>query len=298
MGELSRAFLARAPEAIREVVGDGDLVALEVALATALDGARAAWPGVTAPIDDVLALAGERAATSIGPFPERVAALQMADLYIACACAAGDSGAVRAFRDRYFSSLPAVLSRVGGDDALADEVGQTLLEKLLVAQGGQRPRILDLAGQGDLAALVRVAAVRTALNIRRSGQRLELVDHPSVVSGVVLGPDPGSGIIKELESAEVKRAFEDAIAALEPRERNVLRLHLLHGLGIDEIGRIHGVHRSTAARWIDRIRGQLRGHTARLLRQRLSLGSAEVDSLVRYVQSRLDISFDRVLASK
>ncbi len=295
MGELAAVFLPLLPAELRDAVRDAGEI--ERTLAEALDAGRAAWPDVVARPADVMALAARRVAgAKAGSVAERIRDLQMADLYIACACAAGDATGLSAFAARYFSSLPAVLARLGGDGALVDEVRQTLGEKLFVAQPDRPPRILELAGQGDLAALVRVAAVRTALNIRRSDHRLELVDHPSVVSGIVLGADPGSGIIKELESGEVKRAFEDALAALEPRERNVLRMHLLHGLGIDEIGRVHGVHRSTAARWLERIRDQLRDDTARLLRQRLSLDSAEIDSLVHYVQSRLEISFDRLLA--
>jgi RNA polymerase sigma-70 factor (ECF subfamily) len=75
----------------------------------------------------------------------------------------------------------------------------------------------------------------------------------------------------------------------------VLKLHLVHRLSIDEIGRAHGVHRATAARWLERVRDELQAETRRLLRQRLGLDLAGIDSMVALVESRLEVSFRRLL---
>jgi RNA polymerase sigma-70 factor (ECF subfamily) len=291
MSQLAKLLLG---EPDRGVV---DERALDLAWTEALATARAAWPGVDAPEAAVVALVAEHIARGdvAASLVERLAAVAISDLYIACACAAGAPEALRAFEARYFGQLGSVLSRIGADRATVDEVRQVLREKLFVERPGHRPRVLDLAGNGDLGALVRVAAVRTALNLRRSTHRLDLVDHPSIVSGVVFGPSERDDVVKELQRDQVERAFEEAIAALEVRDRNVLRMHLLHGLGIDEIGRVHAVHRATAARWLDRIRDQLREDTVRRLRAQLGLPTEEAESLIRFVQSRIEVSFARLL---
>lgn len=61
--------------------------------------------------------------------------------------------------------------------------------------------------------------------------------------------------------------------------------------------KLYGVHRATAARWLadaraalgDAIRGELAG--------RLRIAASEVDSIVRLVQSRVDMSLDRLLVT-
>jgi RNA polymerase sigma-70 factor (ECF subfamily) len=74
-------------------------------------------------------------------------------------------------------------------------------------------------------------------------------------------------------------------------------MHLLHGLSIDAIGSSFRVHRATAARWLGSIRAKLDRETRRLLRERKGLTDPEFDSLVRLVESRIQVSFRRVLGS-
>jgi len=65
---------------------------------------------------------------------------------------------------------------------------------------------------------------------------------------------------------------------------------------LEAIGRAHDVHRATAARWLERIRNDLRDTTIRALRAELALPRADLDSIIHGVQSRLEISFPRILA--
>jgi RNA polymerase sigma-70 factor (ECF subfamily) len=83
-------------------------------------------------------------------------------------------------------------------------------------------------------------------------------------------------------------AVEDVLRDLDPCERNVLRMHMVHQLSIDEIGRTYEVHRATAARWLTSIRDRLQDETRKLLRDRLGLADRELDSLFRVVESQLE----------
>jgi RNA polymerase sigma-70 factor, ECF subfamily len=74
------------------------------------------------------------------------------------------------------------------------------------------------------------------------------------------------------------------------RDRNLLRLHVLDGLAIDDIGALHGVHRATAARWIERTREDVARAVRRDLMRQLGIDPFEVDDLLRWVQSQIDLS--------
>jgi RNA polymerase sigma-70 factor (ECF subfamily) len=104
-------------------------------------------------------------------------------------------------------------------------------------------------------------------------------------------------VLKAHQRAAFKAALQAALAGLGAKERNLLRMHLLHGLSIDEIGRAYQVHRATAARWLATTREALHRETRRLLRARLGLTDPEFDSVLRAVESQLDASFRRLLTS-
>ena len=48
----------------------------------------------------------------------------------------------------------------------------------------------------------------------------------------------------------VRRMFRDALASLDDRQRDLLRLEILDGLPHQQIAELHGVHRTTVVRWM------------------------------------------------
>jgi RNA polymerase sigma-70 factor (ECF subfamily) len=59
---------------------------------------------------------------------------------------------------------------------------------------------------------------------------------------------------------------------------------------------MYGVHRAIAARWLAAAREQIAGATRNHLAARAGIVSEEIDSIIRLVHSRLDVSFERLLA--
>jgi RNA polymerase sigma-70 factor (ECF subfamily) len=72
----------------------------------------------------------------------------------------------------------------------------------------------------------------------------------------------------------------------------VLRLHVLDGVSIDDIAPMFSVHRATIARWIAAAKQTVLDRTRKRLMQDLRLPAADVDSLIRLVQSRIELSED------
>ncbi len=248
-------------------------------------GARAAWPRVQ--LDPGVFRDRLEAAIDGADDPVRaLAALAADDLYLACALAKGDPAAVAAFEREILAHLPKFIARVGTDASFVDEVAQRVREKLLV---GPAPRIARYSGKGPLGGWVRMVSVRVALDVMREhGQQPSTGDEDTLAA--VASGDVELQLLKARYRDDVKAAFDAAFASLSAGERNLLRLHLVESLNIDEIAVLQRAHRSTVARQIGRCRDKLIGETRRLLRARFGEDDAQVDSLIRLVRSQMDLS--------
>src|SRR5262249_42599443 len=153
--------------------------------------------------------------------PERA---PVSDVYLACACACGNSRAIAAFEKHFLPEAAAALERMRLPGGLADEALQTVRAKLLT---GSTPKIAEYAGGGPLAVWVRVAAVRTALTLRRSQKRQRIV--PAISESRIRdpSPDPELAFIKKRYRAVFKEALASAFAGLSERDRMLLRAHLM-----------------------------------------------------------------------
>lgn len=267
-------------------------------LAAALERARAHAPELPAPDDTLAEVLAARVheGCADGTAPAAAAArIEVADLVLAWACARGERAALVAFERQYFGAARVALARMQLDGSAIDEALQMVREKLFV---GPAPRVLALAGRGDLGTLVRVTAVRLALNQQRDARLARDADaDDDVVAALTADADPQRAIIAEDQRAQLRRAIEAAVRALEPRQRNLIRLHLLHRLSLDELGALYRVSRATAARWLAAARAAIERGTRRYLHDQLALAPSGIDSLLRVVQSSLDLSFERILAA-
>jgi RNA polymerase sigma-70 factor (ECF subfamily) len=221
---------------------------------------------------------------------QRVAALDPdldahgSDLYLAFACSCGDVKALRYFDREFVARARGSICRINSAADFVDEAQQVLRARLL---GPPEPRILRYAGKGPLLAWVRIAAVRTALDLARSTRRAadELVEEHLLA-------DVGIG---ELETRRYRGALEAAIrrvfAGLEARDRNLLRMHYVDGLSLERLGALYQVHRATAARWLAELRGRIVEGVEGDMRAGLKLTPSEFQSVFRVARSELEASF-------
>jgi RNA polymerase sigma-70 factor (ECF subfamily) len=75
-----------------------------------------------------------------------------------------------------------------------------------------------------------------------------------------------------------------------------LRHHYIDTLTIDEIGALYGVHKTTAFRWLEAARTTLAKRTQNAFRARVQLTASEMQSVVRLLESNIELSLRRVLA--
>lgn len=208
------------------------------------------------------------------------------DLALACACARGDPAAIRELADRYLPGVRRALARAQIPPAVADEVIAGLPARLFAPADGGAPLISGYTGRGELGAWTRSVALHEALTCLRRERRH--VPFDGAAHDVPLA-DPELVYLGEHYAAALGEVLADAFAALATDERAVLRQYYRHGLTIDELGRIHGVHRVTAARRVKAAREALVREVRARVADKLAAGDPSVDSILRLVGSRLAV---------
>jgi RNA polymerase sigma-70 factor, ECF subfamily len=221
------------------------------------------------------------------------APLYLDDAALASDCARGDAGAIARLEALYVADWRVVHARARGGKPPFDELAQTLRTKLFV---GPPPRIAEYRGTGTLRAWLRVVATRTLIEMARRTKPESELEESGVVPLAAPDDDPEMAYLKRRYASEIKGAFELAAKQLDPEERNVLREAYAHGLGIDQIAAVHGIHRATAARRLATARESVLAGTRRILATRLGLSRAELESMARLVESRMHLTADRIFA--
>jgi RNA polymerase sigma-70 factor (ECF subfamily) len=268
---------------------------MKAALKRRWEEARAAWPAID--LDEQIFAAHVASKLAPDARPEDVDRLDAAGLYLACACARAVPSALAEFNLRILSKVPEFLARIHASSALPDEVRQILSERLLVGASGEPPRIATYSGEGSLAAWVRVAAVRTALNVlEKMDEKLARADSDAV-ERVKAPTTPEHEVARVTQGAMFREVLEQAVSALPAQQRTALRLHFVEGLTGDEVGERLGISRATVVRWLSTARTFLLRETKRLLTERLRLTRDEAESFIATARGQLDLSLSVLLAS-
>ncbi len=304
LAELSQLFLERWPNEQTERAADSSSPAarsvdegqLGAALGEALAAARAAWPELAVGDEQFVSYVAERLADTSDPL-ESLKRLNTVDLYLACACAHGSSAAIEVFGERYQALFKACLANVGIRGADADEAIRRVNEQLLVPRSDGLAPIALYGGHGELRSYLRVVVTRTGARMLREQRRQPLSFELDRLEQASSLDDPELGTIKNRYREQFKAAFHQAIASLESSERNLLRYHYVHALTTREIGKAVGASSPTVTRRLARVRAKLSVRTRNELVATLKLDKAQFDSMLRLIESQLDLSISRVLDS-
>ncbi|GAC1351902.1 MAG: hypothetical protein NVSMB1_09420 [Polyangiales bacterium] len=226
------------------------------------------------------------------PFAEAILQVRAGDLYLACACAEGDSMAIGIFEERYFRELKSLWPSFQDTGSTLDDVRQMLRQKLFVAREDGRPSVDDFSGRGDLRGWVRVVAGRMLLDL---ADRLP-PDRPMEAvffERLSTAPDLELDRFKAQYGAEFKAAFREAVDDLSARHRSLLRHAYVRDASVAEIGSLYGIHRATAARWVASARDQLVKNVRKCFAARLDISSGELDSVRSVIESTVNVTLER-----
>lgn len=302
---LSQIFLEHLPG--DELRGPwAALPGLESALRSAWERARAARPGIDLAAEDFVAHVGARWPAARAP-DEQLGALNLPDLYLACACMKLRPGAAEVLEREYLAHVPNMLATLGLTGAQVEQAVDQVRDRLLgrardEEEGAADPRPWPgLAGYGGSGALLRwldVTAKRVGLNVADLlAEKARSSDDEQALRR--LGESPELAQLKGLDlpafAPAYRAAIQEAFAALSPEERAVLKLHHLDGLTLREICKIYGGSEATISRRLKALRERLADEIRQRLRQRLGLDAAQAESLRGFLQSQLDLSLGTLL---
>lgn len=288
---LSAHLLPLLPEEARGRLPAGE--ELERLLAEVLRLAERGLPEAAVPPEVFLPFLARRAAAALADGVAPLA-LQLGDLYVLCAYLQGHRAAQELFSTAYLPQVEGALRRIGApQDALAD-LRQFALQQLLLEparEGGQG----GYAGRGSLLGWMCVSAVRRSRTLLlRAGRERPLGDglETRLASSAA---DPELSYLRSLYGGELQAALTEALGSLSARERNLLRYHYVEGLSTEQVAALYQVHRTSAGRWIEKARQRVLRHTQRALLGRIRVRPSELQSIVRLVQSQIELSLGAAL---
>ncbi len=257
-------------------------------LASLYTAARQTWPEVMVSANRFAEFIELRLARE----PDRgqaLANLRAADLYLLCGYTDGDRAATRILQGAYISKIEGICYKLGLHH-LAKDLMQTFAERLLAENGPH----FRYAGRGDLMGWIAISAARDAGHWGQKERRHDTDD--LLENRLMADSDLDSDLVRHRYQPLVKAAFRAAIAALPPRDRNLLRYFYLDGLNIDAIGAIYGKHRATVARWLAGLRENLVAALRAAVMAELGASPEEAHEIMQAVRSGLGTSMMRALA--
>jgi RNA polymerase sigma-70 factor (ECF subfamily) len=288
--QLADAFLADRTD---DALDDNARRALDAALVALHAEGRDAWPDIT--VDGVV-LARDLARRGTPADADAIAGLCAPDVYLAVACANGDDAAIAAVERSCFSEIEIAAKRTGATPADADEMRAEVRRLLFVAEGDRPAAIATFSGSGNLRAYVRVIATRALIRSVQRGRRNVSLDD-AILEAASPVTDPEFAHLRAAYRDDVAAAVREACGALDSDARALLRYAVVEGWTVDQLGALYGVHRTTAGRRVEAARRKLGDLIRERVAARLAIERDEVDSIVRLVQSRVDVSLERALAS-
>ncbi len=244
-----------------------------------LESGASSWGLLRGRFESALERSSAKHFTSSAPashkLEEYLGALHLKDLALASACAEGLSQAwdhfVHQYR-AYLRSAAAAILRCPSTSPAAIDLADSLfadLYGLSSAKDGAQRSSLSLFryfhGRSSLKTWLRAVLAQRHIDTIRANRRFTELDdddrapehasqiHP-VAPRVEPVPDPHRAHYLALLSA----VFNRALAALDPRDRERLRLYYAEQQTLAEIGRTLGQHESSVSRNLDRIRRDLR----------------------------------------
>jgi RNA polymerase sigma-70 factor, ECF subfamily len=298
-GTLCQSFLAEAGESLRGALGQDEAAVSTVtaALVAQWDAGVAAWPEVTVAPGRFGSELARRvgAPASVDAAEAAIAAMRGADVYLAIACCDGGEPAIARIEEILARELRHVALKLHATPDQTAEIHAELRRILLVDEPPRRAALHDYAGRGDLRGYIRVMATRALIRAINRGRREIAIEDSEFFDRMLPNDDAEISFLRAQYRDAVDGALRAALAGLDPRSRALLRYQLIDGWSIDQVGKLYGVHRATAARWLTEAREVLGTAIRKELATRLQISPAEVDSIVRLVQSRVDMSLERLL---
>jgi RNA polymerase sigma-70 factor (ECF subfamily) len=223
-----------------------------------------------------------------------LASFEIADLALALACAKGAPRALDELERRFGGEMDRAIAKSKALGVSRDEFRQIIREKLFVAAPGAEPRIASYSGRAPLVGWLRVICARAVIDLARRNDDSLAASDQGLLDRLPSRDDPELAALRARHAEALPVAFAEALAALAPRQRNLLRQRYLHNVSAATLAQSYGVHRATLFEWLEAARADLLRHTEKRLKGAVH---QNLESLIGLLGSELDLSIRRLLSS-
>jgi len=249
-----------------------------------------------------------------GSFPvdkvdDFLSSLHLQDLALAAACLENCEAAwdyfVTEYRGYLRAAASAVLRCYSGSPEACDLADSLFAELYGLTDGARRDRSLFryFHGRSSLKTWLRAVLAQRHIDSIRANRRFDSLDDESSKTSAKISATvslPSTDPHRERYTALFVRALQAALAALEPRDDQRLRLYYAKQMTLAEIGKQLSEHESSVSRNLDRIRLALRHTIEETLRNgcpaangfAAELGLSEAQIALCFEYAAADVPFD------
>jgi RNA polymerase sigma-70 factor (ECF subfamily) len=260
-----------------------------------LETGRVAFPAIDVPIVSFGHYLGDLVSGEESDLLRALSELHASDLYLVAGCLENNGAALKVFESTHLAGVGKFVKAIGAGPAFVDELRQCLRDRLFVSDSqGATTKISTYRGRGPLRNWLAVIAQRMALDLSRKNAKSES-DPPDDVAAF---GDPELEYLRSRYRLEFQSSFREALETLSERDRLILKLNIVSGVSFGRIAVMYQVNQSTVSRWARSAREAVREEVQRLMAERLGLARDELVSLVRVLQSDLDMSISQVLGTE
>ena len=279
-----------------EIIEDEE--GLRALLNARIEEAKWVWPDIGGSADDFAGYIGERVPTDT-EVADALRRMKISDLYLAWGCASGDEAALNAFTIHFDEMVSGAISRFANQGLDIDDAKQKVIEFILLPSSKRAAAINLYAGHGSLKGYLGVTVVREVLRMLKAAKKAPTIDMQDSANAFADSDhDPELQLLKQKYRTEFKQAFQESFQALDAPDRNLLRYYYVTDLTLMQIASIAGVKHNTVSRRLAKIRSSLLTGTRDRLIKIAGIRHNEFESIVRLVQSQLNVSMYRMLDSK
>lgn len=222
----------------------------------------------------------------------RIAALNAPDLLLAYATLARDPAATAELDRRLVRAAKAAIGARAQDDDQRDELVQRVRDRVFV---GKPPRLAAYEGEGAVVKWIRVIALSVAVDARRRDRPEQQDGDTALLTLASNDANAEAALDHTRYRGAITDAFKAATAALDPKQRLILRMRYVDQVTAEDIGRALGVHRTNAMRALDKATNDLHAGVREHLRKTLGLTARQLDSLLKSVRPSIAERLSRIL---
>jgi RNA polymerase sigma-70 factor, ECF subfamily len=226
------------------------------------------------------------------------------DLSLAFACAQRDPAALVEFGRRLVPLIREALRTLKLTADEMDELSQELVIRLCIGDMGRSPSLSQYRGDGPLEGWIRQVVRRAAIDFwRKQGSSPERLPSQSIdrLSEAMVNATEMDALLGGLDHepraqarAAFPRFFKEAIAGLEPGDRNLMWMNLVEKVPMRALCEIAGVtDRSSVSRRLEALRERVRDSVRRRMEADLGTTASEFYSVLDSMMAHFPEALER-----